>query len=117
MVSWPSAGRRALPASAIDIQEYYSGTWNGDFVRLIKARLPLEDYDAYAKALKLYERFDATKHAEIKSMIEIGIGGAPGWWDPPRASATTYFKHVKGDQYVQALNYSNGTVYYLITSW
>ncbi len=39
----PSAARRALPESATDIQEYYSDSWNGDFVCLIKAQLPEGD--------------------------------------------------------------------------
>jgi hypothetical protein len=112
----PSAALRALPESATDIQEYYSGSLNGDFVRLIKARLPEGDYEEYAKALNLSTRFDDSKHADIRSMIDIWAGDAP-WWNPPKSSNTTYFDHVKGDDYVQTLKYSNGTVYLLIVSW
>ncbi|HEY5742081.1 MAG TPA: hypothetical protein VIS99_06020, partial [Terrimicrobiaceae bacterium] len=36
--------RRALPSSASEIQEYYDDSWNGDFVRLVKAPLPATDY-------------------------------------------------------------------------
>ena len=113
----PSAARRALPKSATDIQEYYSDSWNGDFVRLIKARLPKDDYEEYAKALDLSTRFDESTHADIRSMIDIGAGDAPAWWDPPPSSSTTYFDHVRGDDYVKTLKYSNGTVYLFIGSW
>ena len=113
----PSAAGRALPESANDIQEYYSDSWNGDFVRLVKARLPEGDYEEYAKALNLSTRFDDSKHADIRSTIDIGAGDAPAWWDPPRSSSTTYFDHVKGDDYVQTLKYSDGTVYLFIVSW
>jgi len=113
----PSGARRALPSSAADIQEYYSDSWNGDFVRLLKARLPEEDYEDYAKSLDLTIRFDESKHADIRSSIDMGAGDAPSWWDPPRSNDTTYFDHVKGDDYVQTLKYSNGTVYLLIVSW
>jgi hypothetical protein len=113
----PSGVRRALPESATDIQEYYSDSWNGDFVRLIKARLPEGDYHQYAKALNLSTRFDESKHSDIRSKIDIGAGDAPAWWDPPQSSSTTYFDHVKGDDYVKTLKYSNGTVYLFITSW
>lgn len=113
----PSGARRALPRSATHIQEYYSDSWNGDFVRLLKARLPVEDYEDYAKSLDLTIRFDESKHADIRSSIDIGAGDVPSWWDPPRSSDTTYFDHVKGDDYVQTLKYLNGTVYLFIVSW
>jgi len=63
------------------------------------------------------QRFDPVAHADIKSMIEIGAGDAPGWWDPPNASDSTFFEHVRGDDCVRSLRYSNGTAYLLITSW
>lgn len=113
----PSQARRALPGSASDVQEYYSDSWNGDFIRLIKAKLPRKDYEEYARVLGLTERFDPIKHAEIKSMIGIGAGDAPDWWNPPMTRDTTFFEHVKGDDNVRALNYSNGSVFYLMTSW
>jgi len=113
----PSSAHRALPKSATNIQEYYSDSWNGDFVRVIKSKLPEKDYEDYAKALKMNTRFDATKHKEITSMINIGAGDAPSWWDPPKATGTTYFEYIQGDDYVQTLKYSNGTVYLLVISW
>jgi hypothetical protein len=113
----PSGPRRALPKSASDIQEYYSDSWNGDFVRIIKAKLPEKDYVDYANELKIPFSFDASKHEDIRSMIDMGAGDAPSWWNPPSASETTFFDHVKGDDYVKSLKYSNGTVYLFIASW
>lgn len=113
----PSNEHRALPKSATDIQEYYSDSWNGDFLRVIKAKLPEKDYEAYAKALSMTTKFDESVHKEIRSMIDIGAGDAPVWWDPPRASGTTYFEHIRGSDRVQTLKYSNGAVYLLIVRW
>jgi hypothetical protein len=113
----PSTARSQLPASATDIQEYYSDSWNGDFVRLIKAKLPQETYAEYARRLKIVTLFDPATDQDIESVINLVIADAPTWWNPPKASETTYFEHRKGDDYLQVLSYSNGYVYYLVTSW
>ncbi|MEI6071520.1 MAG: hypothetical protein WCS31_06990 [Verrucomicrobiae bacterium] len=112
----PSAPRSKLPPSATDIQEYYSVSGNGDFVRLIKAKMPQQEYPEYARRLQLVTIFDPATHRNLESMINIGIGGAPPWWNPPKASKTTYFENNKSD-YLQVLSYSNGYVYYLVASW
>jgi hypothetical protein len=112
----PSVPRSKLPPSATDIQEYHSDSWNGDFVRLIKAKMPPEEYTGYARRLKLATLFDPAIHHELKSLVNMGIGGAPKWWNPPSASASTYFEHKKSD-FLQVLSYSNGYVYYLVASW
>ena len=114
----PSAARRALPDSADSVREYYSDAWiNPDFVRLVKAELPSEDYPRFATALGLTQRFDPVIHGDMRSTLEMGIGDAPEWWDPPSATTTTYFDHVEGGEFVEVLRYNNGTVYYLVSSW
>jgi hypothetical protein len=113
----PSADRRALPNTASEVQEYYSDSWNGDFVRLLKARLPESDYESYAKNRGLTQRFDPIAHEDIRSMIEINAADAPYWWGPPPASTKTFFRYERGDHWVQTLSYSHGTVYLLTTSW
>ena len=113
----PSAARSKLPPSATQIQEYYSCSWNGDFVRVIKAKLPREEYVSYAQSLSLATLFDPAINHDIESEINMGVGDAPTWWTPPRASRTTYFRYEKGDDYLEVLSYSNGYVYYLVSSW
>ena len=68
----PSAARRALPNSATEVQEYYSDSWNGDYVRCVRAKMPEADFPLYAKNLGLTERFDRVAHADIAlSLIHI----------------------------------------------
>lgn len=112
----PSAARRALPDSATDVQEYYSDSWNGDYVRCVRAKLPETDFPLYAKNLGLTERFDPVAHTDIASMINIGVGG-PAWWTPPSAGPTTYFQHKRDDDFLQVLKYSGGYAYFVSTSW
>ena len=111
----PSAAERALPSSAKNIQTYFSGF--NDFARLIKADILPEDYSTYAAALNLTERFDPSLHADIETMLNIGVGDAPAWWNPPKASETTYFEHTKGDDYLRYLKIADGRIYHLTLSW
>jgi hypothetical protein len=113
----PSGPRRALPRSATEVQEYYRDHWNGDFVRVIKARLPEADVPRYAKALGLTERFDPVAHREISSRINSlrNVAGQP-WFTPPQADATTYLDHKRGDDYFQVLWYGDGFVYFIALS-
>jgi hypothetical protein len=113
----PSAARRALADSATDVQEYYSGSWNGDYVRCLRAKLPEADFPLYAKNLGLTDRFDPVAHADIESMINIGFGDSPAWWTPPVAGPTTYFQHKRGDDFLQVLKFSDGYAFFVSTSW
>ncbi len=114
----PSKARRALPESASHIQEYFSGGWNSDFLRLIKAKLPKEDYEKYAESLGLTKHFDESKNGKkLRALLNMLFGGDQDWWDPPDASKTTYYDYVKERDYIEALKYSNGTIYYFATSW
>lgn len=112
----PSSARRALPSSASEIQEYYDDSWNGDFVRLVKAPLPATDYAEYARRLGLSARFDPTLHHDIASYVNMGIVDA-AWWDPSGATTNTYFDYKKGDDYLQVLSYKDGYVYFKTVSW
>lgn len=113
----PSSASRALPASASEIQEYYSDSWNGDYVRCIKAKLPEAEVSTYASHLGLTHKFDPANDAIKESTINIGFGDAPIWWNPPRASQTTFFNDEKGHEFVQVLKYSEGYVYFLSLAW
>ena len=113
-----SAGRKVLPASAANVEEYLiHGFFGGDFTRLLKASLPAECYSDYAKSLGVFERFDPHVHHSIESIMNVKIGDAPIWWNPPKVDSTAYFKHKEGDDHLQVLCYQNGWVYLLISSW
>jgi len=113
----PSNARRKLPASATHIQEYYSDCLIGDFTRLIKAKLPQQDYAKYASNVNLESLFDPVNHQDIESTINLRFGDAPPWWNPPKASGTTYYEYKKGDVFLRVMSYSDGYVYYLMTKW
>ena len=113
-----SAGRKALPTDAANVEEYLiHGFFGGDSTRLLKASLPAERYSDYAKSLELSERFDPQVHHRIESILNMKIGDAPIWWDPPQVDSTAYFKHKEGDDHLRILRYHNGSVYLLVMSW
>lgn len=98
------------------MQEYYHDSWTGDFVRLLKARLPQADFPQYAKNLGLTERFDPVIHADIGGTIHsLRFVAGKKWFDPPPADQTTYFRHERGrhHSYSEVLWYSNGFVYFI----
>jgi len=99
------------------VQEYYNDNWNGDFVRLLKARLPEADFPQYAKNLGLTERFDPVTHADVDGIIHnLRFVSGQKWFDPPPADQTTYFKHQRGPHthsYSEVLWHSNGFVYFI----
>lgn len=113
----PSVARKALPMSATNVREYYSGSWNGDYVRCLKAKLPEADVPTYAGNLGLTNRFDPVAHGSISGKINTGIGGAPSWWTPPQASPSTYFNYTPGKDGLQVLTYSGGYVYFVSAVW
>ena len=113
----PSTARRSLPQSAAGIQEFYSSSWNGDYVRCIKARLTEADLSIYAKKLGINDQFDPIANTDIASTINMGFLDAPAWWTPPLASRTTYFQSKQNSHYLEILKYSEGYVYYVSTSW
>ena len=93
------------------------GFFGGDFTRLLKASLSAEHYSEYAKSVGLSERFDAQKHQRIESILNMTIGDAPVWWDPPDVDSTTYFQHKEGDDHLRVLRYHKGSVYLQVLRW
>jgi hypothetical protein len=111
-------GRTALPAEATNVEEYLAhGFISGDFTWLLKASLPANRYSDYAKSLGLSERFDPEVHQGIQSTLNMMIGDAPVWWNPPEVDSTAYFEYKEGVTYLRLLRYHNGTVYLLELSW
>jgi hypothetical protein len=119
-----SAGRKALPAEAANVEQYLKhGIIGGDFIRLLRASLPAERYADYAKSLGLSDKFDPRVHQNIEPTLNMNptldmkIGDAPGWWNPPEVDSTSYFAYKEGDDHLRVLRYHNGSVYLMELSW
>jgi len=114
----PSKARRALPSSATDIQEHYSDAgFTGDFTRVLKARLPEQDFLLYAKNLGLTEKYDPSKHDSISSHVGTIVGRVPNWWDDPRDLDNCYFLYTPDKDFMERIKWKNGWVYFLAISW
>lgn len=113
-----SDGRKALPRGAANVEEeLIHGIFGGDYTRLLKASLPAEQFSDYAKSLHLSERFDPQKHHGIETTLNMKIGDAPVWWNPPEVDTNDYFHHKAGDDYLRVLRYRDGSVYFLVVRW
>jgi hypothetical protein len=110
----PSAARRALPGTATEIQEYFHEHGiTGDATRLLRAKLPADEYPRYAERLGLRVHFDPKRDADIASILDSLRGIArQSWFTPPPADATTYLDRKSGIQFFTVLWYSDGYVYY-----
>ena len=114
----PSKARRALPDSASDVQEYYHDClFPPDFVRVIKARLPEEDFQQYARNLGLTMKYDPNIHGSEYDHVKMLIGSVPDWWDEPRDLDNCYFKHTPGDEYFTRAKWKDGFVYFVAIAW
>ena len=111
-------GKRKLPTTASDIEvSGFHGIIGGDHRGLTKASIPRDAYPVYAKALCLTTKFDPKLHADIENQLNMQVGDAPGWWNPPKIDQTAYFDYTKGSTYYRVLRYNDGFVYYFRLSW
>jgi len=113
-----SKGKKALPSSATNVEEFLSHGFIGtDHGRLLKADLPEESYSEYAQSLDLTTCYDSETHSKIESILNMSFGGSPAWWNPPVVDGNTYFDYIEGDDHLRVLRYFEGSVYYLKLSW
>ncbi len=113
-----SRGIKLLPAEATHVEEdLIHGFIGGDFTRLLKAELPADRFPENANALGLSDQFDPRIHSGIQSILNMKIGDAPAWWNPPEVDSTAYFQHKADDDYLRVLRYHDGSVYFLVSSW
>ena len=119
-----SAGRKALPAEAANVEQYLNhGIIGGDFIRLLKASLPAERYADYARSLGLSAKFDPRVHQKLEPTLNmnptlgIKIADAPSWWNPPEVDSTSYFAYKESEDHLRVLRYHNGSVYLMELSW
>ena len=113
----PSRSRQALPASAKNIQEYNSGGLHPDFLRLVKAELPENDLSTFLSNLNLTVKYDSAIHSNMSSMINMGYGDAPDWWDEPHNLDFCYFDYTPDEEYLMRVKWTNGWVYFSVGSW
>ena len=114
----PSRARRALPSSAQEINEKWMGLgFFGDFSRVLKARLPEEDYSAFVKNLGLETQFDPVLHDGTNRIpVNIHVGG-PKWWNEPQDLENCFFVYEPEHDYVCRVQYRNGFVYFTEAKW
>ena len=75
----PSLARRALPKSASEVQESYMEFGTGDFIRVLKARVPREEVDLYATRVGALPPGGSVS----AGMTSWPPSTAP-WWNPPQ---------------------------------
>lgn len=118
----PSVPRRALPPTASEIQEYFSPAFGGDYILLIKARLPWEDLALYARNLGLRSHFGTSNDREgphPPPACGTTFPMAPAWWDAPEDADIAECYH---DTFAEVplevgITWANGYVYYGAMSW
>jgi len=99
---------RALPSSASDLHEFYrdSGFPHYDYTYEMKARMPAEEFPAYAARLGLRPLGNLQAH----------WGWWPGelaWWDPAPSMEGTYIE--QDDDSGTMAKWENGWVY--VVAW
>lgn len=75
----PSSAVRNLPKGASDINEFYRDSgMSGDFIRLLKARIPREQVAEYARKVGATHKVEPGKPWTHKSWIRFDLD----WWKP-----------------------------------
>lgn len=112
----PSIVRRALPATATDVHEYYQDDYfQGDFVRCLQAKMPEAEMPQFAAKLGLTQRYNARQHSELP--LTFSIPDMIPWWHPPASLEGAYLKYQPGKESYSIARYQNGRVYFLAAAW
>ena len=112
----PSLARRALPASATSVQEYYSDSgFNGDYLRCLRARMPESEMPEFATKLGLTQRYDPKRDAKLP--IRFAVDPGVSWWHQPASMEGAYFEYTPGSESFSMAMYQDGYVYYMATAW
>jgi hypothetical protein len=114
----PSNARRHLPKSATDIQEYYHDYFNGDYTRVLKARLPEADYSQYAKNLKLSGHVKSRENLPREGFYVMPQlkHARLSWWDPPDAWINCYYSSATKGSSFTSIVWHDGWVYFYACS-
>lgn len=112
----PSRVVRALPDSASDVHEYYwDDGFTGDFVRVLKARMPESDFPAFVNNLGLIDKYDPAVHGSGRVSFSAMCG--EDWWNPPESLDNAYIEYRPGDDYYVVVKYHEGYAYFTALSW
>ena len=112
----PSNVRKALPATAANVQEYYEDdNWHGDFVRCLQAEMPQSEMPRFAAKMGMNKRYDTRRDAKLP--VAFGTASAPAWWTPPADLNGAYFKYEPEREAYSVATYHDGRVYFLATAW
>ena len=112
----PSIVRRALPATASNIQEYYSDDgFHGDFVRCLQADMPSSEMPRFAAKLGLIQRYDAKRDAKLP--LSFATSDMISWWQPPQSLDNAYYDYKPGNSSYSLAKYENGQVFFKVIAW
>ena len=105
----PSKAVRNLPEGATGILEYYKVFGiTGDFSRLLRARVPREQVEAYAVRVGAPNREQGNAGKDYVSWT-----GGPDWWSPK--DPPLYFHYEQG--YRILVGWEDGFVYFDAVAW
>lgn len=105
----PSKAMRNLPEGATEVQEYYRDAgMTGDFSRLLKARIPREEVEAYAMKVGALNREEGNAGHDYSSWVS-----GPDWWSPKEPPL--YFHYEQG--YRILVGWEDGFVYFDAVAW
>lgn len=115
----PSIVRQALPASATNVQEYYSDDgFQGNFVRCLQADMPQSEMPSFAAKLGLTQRYDAQRNANLANLpLGFGTSDVISWWEPPLSLDGSYLEYAPGKSSYSIAKYENGRVYFKAIAW
>ena len=113
----PSSARRHLPAGAADVREYYHGSFTGDYIRFLRARMSDTQFREYARNLGMTNRYaEVTESGVGMNWHARHIRDVP-WWTPPSDVDNAFIqfaKHPDGRiSYSNLLGYTNGYAYFV----
>lgn len=112
----PLIVRKALPATASNIQEYYSDDgFHGDFVRCLQADMPKSEMPRFAAKLGLSQRYDAKRDAKLP--LSFATSDTIPWWQPPQSLDNAYYDYKPGRDSYSLAKYENGQVHFMVIAW
>lgn len=109
----PTFQRLALPRCAQDVQEYISSSWQGNYILVIKARIPEKEFMPYVKRIGVITKYDPKVHdSDVYMALRMHLS-EPKWWDAPDDFNKCYFNINSNKGFISWARYVDGVVYVL----